>query len=786
MRHPLFVISLSFAAGIAAGSITACPLAWSGAGMSFLTLIVFLQRRKIGSGFYLLLACWAVWLGCFWYGLGMSNQSQLLDLAGHYADLTIEIENEGKVLPGRHVYRVRTIATGPQEGSRRLEEAALLVIKSDEPALAFIAGDQLAVTGKITIPAEARNPGDFNYRQYLRRTGIQIQIQSSPPAIRRLTGIEGWALQKRLFQLRRQVSESFRVILPEQQAALLTALVLGDASRIPGEEQERFKNLGLWHVFSVSGLHIGLILGVTLTITHFLPISRFAKLVLNLVPIAAYTAMVGFPGPTLRAMIMAGLALAAGSFDRKADPLTGLGLAALLLLLANPLQLFDPGFQLSFVTTWGLLYLYPLLVGATDLPFPRGSDYLLLLLAAQLAALPLVAYHFHQIAVLSLISNLFLAAPAAGAVILGALAMPGLWLQLPGTEYLIWAAGALVAVIVRGTELLAQIPFAVLWLPVFSAWLAVIPYAVFVYWGEGSHRPVRPAVWGGGVLLCLLLLGISWSSWPERNLRLTFLDVGQGDSIVITIPGSKAILLDGGGSPGAAAGAGWQIGEQLVLPYLRRQGISRLDLVVCSHAHVDHAQGLLPILREFPVSAFAYPLNQENQPELQQLLTLAAARDIPQLPLRRGDNLAVGGAMLEVLHPDIDSGRKMPELNNNSLVLRLVYGETSILLPGDAEKPAWQDIADSGRSLRSTLLKIPHHGSSQSLDPGVWDLIDPAAGVVSVGAANNFGHPHQAVLDYCSDQGIALFRTDQQGAVMCESDGKRVEIRTFLNQEESR
>lgn len=267
-------------------------------------------------------------------------------------------------------------------------------------------------------------------------------------------------------------------------------------------------------------------------------------------------------------------------------------------------------------------------------------------------------------------------------------------------------------------------------------------------------------------------------------LRVTFLDVGQGDAAVIQTPDGRVALIDGGGYPGTDERDGDDPGNRIVVPFLRSQGIQAVDLIVPTHPDDDHVQGLVAVTQQMPVRAAWISGFDGKSAAYGRLLDEIKTRKIPVQIVRRGQRFSLGKATLEILHPAENpiEGTRSPT-NDNSIVLRLIYGKTRILFTGDAEEAAEKTLFQSGADLRTDVLKVGHHGSRWSTSDPFLAAVRPKAAVISSGSHNVYGHPSKEVLTRLKRQKIRTFRTDTHGATTVETEGKTVRIRPFRTTE---
>ncbi|MGH2348292.1 MAG: DNA internalization-related competence protein ComEC/Rec2, partial [bacterium] len=536
------------------------------------------------------------------------------------------------------------------------------------------------------------------------------------------------------------------------------------------------------HVLVVSGAQVALVVGTILWVGRFVRAPPRPAAVTAAGAVAFFALMTGWVPSVGRATVMALVGVAASLLRRDRDAYTSLAAAALVLLIAEPALLADLGFQLSFAATWGLLYVAPALAGRIMVG-PRWLRSLLSMTAgAQLAVLPLLAYHVGRISIAGFVANL-LVVPIVGVLVPVGFAAAGLGLAAPAL------GGAALAILrpvlgllISTAELFGRAP---------GATVAVLPpdvlttaamYAVLIGLTEavrGAIRVTKMRVLTGGCAVLAAMLWMQAATASPGRLVITVLDVGQGDAILIQTPGGAAMLIDGGGDLEGRP-TGYDIGEQRVVPALRRLGVRALDVVALSHPHEDHAGGLVAVLKNFRVGLVLDAGVPHPAPGYVALLRWIERTHIPYRLARRGMRLDLGdGVSVTVLHPEepllVGTGS---DANLNSVVLRVTYGDVDALFLGDLEAPIeWKLLAD-GDDLRSAVLKVGHHGSATSTTPEFLEAVRPAVAVISVGAWNPFGHPHRRTLDALDDAAASVYRTDHHGAVTVTTDGTRLWVRT--------
>jgi competence protein ComEC len=646
-------------------------------------------------------------------------------------------------------------------------------------------GDRLEVRGNMRTPPDYP---DFSYREYLARRGIHAIIDY--PHINLLEHNRGHPLWAALRGIQLQGQKVISRILPQPQAALLAGILLGIESGIPRDLMDQFNATGTTHIIVISGFNIAIIAGFLSRWGRRIMGARGAA-VFAIAGIALYTLLVGAYPAVVRAAIMGGLSLLALLAGRQAWALNSLTIAAFLMTANDPMVLWDVGFQLSFAASLGLImFVRPLnewlerrLAGRLPPDSARGAlrfldEALIITLAAQVLTLPIILHNFGRLPLIAPLSNFLILPAQPGLMLSGALATILGLVSLPLGQAAGWIAWLFTTYTIRMVELTARIPFASVdvgrpGLPVTAAYYGVAGLGARLLKLEPSRRR---AVWDRvaarwplkatlvGLALASVLVWTAALSLPDGRLHVSLLNVGQGDAIFIVTPGGRQILVDGGPSPTLLPAS---LGRRM--PFWDRS----LDVVVLTHPDEDHAAGLVPILERYRADLILGTDLPHDAGSSRRWKELLEERNLPVSTAQKGMRLDMGEALyLEVLHPPREpmEGTDADD-NNNSIVLRLLYGQTSILLTGDIQAEAEEELLSSGQALAAQVLKVSHHGAGQATTSRFLQAVGPAHAVVSVGEGNRFGHPHPDTLARLEDAGIAVWRTDLQGTIEVVSDG---------------
>ncbi|MHB2150701.1 DNA internalization-related competence protein ComEC/Rec2 [Calditrichota bacterium LG25] len=642
-------------------------------------------------------------------------------------------------------------------------------------------GQRIFINGSLSLPPLPGNPGEFNFRRYLNFKGIFFQSHITSEQIQILPGRKGIVFQGFvLTPLQNRIRHVIQTNIPEPTSDLAQALILGERQNLDRELYRQFQKTGVVHVLAISGLHVGFVLLLFILLFGMLPVSYRQKYTLAFFFLALFVALVNFKAPVVRASLMAVLYFTLKELQRRPSSLNILGLAALIILLFDPDQLFQQGFQFSFAAVGGILFGYPHL--KRMIPF-NPKNFLakklnrwilqpaLVSLAAVLATTPLTWWYYGTIQTGAVLINLFII-PAMGAIV--TLSLMLVLLGLAGVP-IVQGLGLLIHFIFgfvkKSIAFLAAWPFVQIHTGHPSLIVVLLTALIVFYLYQAHSRSARL-----NVLLFVSLLVLFTAFKTDKHLRVTFINVGQGDASLIQLPNGAAMLIDGGEN------RPWlNAGERYVAPLLRYFSVKRLKYALATHAHTDHFGGLITVLQNFTVDTVVVSPYADRTKSYLQFLALAKQKGIPVKQVRRGDRLfPAKNARCYILHPYGDFAkaqkRNGSEVNNSSLVVKLCYGATSFLFTGDAQKEVERTLDAYHEFLTSSVLKAGHHGSATSTTEPFLSLVLPEFTVISVGEKNKFKHPSPVVLSRLKSTHIPALRTDRLGAIVFESDGQEIRL----------
>lgn len=658
-----------------------------------------------------------------------------------------------------------------------------------DDAAAWLVGQRLLGETTFRWVQPASNPGEWSRSTWAWRSGQPVAAGVIAERVVPLTAPSPWRAW--LAQRHAALSRQTYALAGEHRgaAALLLTLAAGERAELGDALEDTFSRSGLAHVLSVSGLHVAVLAFAVFAVVRWLLARRnwFRRsdprawaAPLSLPVVWAYVVFTGWQGPAVRSALMCSLVLGAWVLRRRSDSLNAVAIAALAMLVIDPAAPFELSVQLSFVAVLALVLLAPLVRAAIPVPSPSPSTQtgwalrwrrwreaavqtFAASVAVTLASGPIVATAFQRVSFAGLVSNV-ITLPLSGIITLvaaGSAALHLIWEPL--ATPLLWLGLILSRLFIAIAEFFAALPFAVGTLSAPSMLVLCVWWLGLAMLVLGQHR------WRWLSLAAPAALMFQLSGGPQPPVRVTFLAVGHGDAIVVSSRGHHA-LIDAGGVPG-----GGDPGRRVVLPFLRHQGITSLDLVALSHAHPDHALGLLSVLDEVTTER----LWLHGDTEAGELVdaVLAAAGDAKVEEKHAGDpGLQLGAATFEVLGPSAGALPDLLDENDRSLVLLLRHGDVSFLLAGDVEA-AGEAALELGPV---TVVKAPHHGSDTSSTPDFVAKTRPRHVVFCVGRDNRFDFPRDDVVQRWREAGAACHRTDLDGAITFESDGRDVTVRAFL------
>jgi competence protein ComEC len=707
-----------------------------------------------------------------------------------------ELNVQGDIIdtPEESNGKIRFTIDGVTLQGERLEGKVRLFLpvedRNDELAEQLLApGNRINAVAILKTPYTFRNPGVYSYD--LKKYGIvAVGYIRYIQFINKGEGLKAW-----IYKNRQKLSRIIDNSLSAENASFHKAIILGLKRGISQQMRDAFSATGLAHLLSISGTHLGLLALIIFlsirTIIKYLPARALVGMSLYISPtqiavlltlpvLVLYTLISGSNIPTLRALIMIFVYMSALFLGRKGQWLNSLSIAAVIILLWQPDALFELSFLLSFIAVLFIGYVVekkerfetqdsePVQTSLITKIIQRIKIVTLVTIAAVIGTAPLVATYFHQFPLVAPVTNL-LVTPLVCFIILpfGLITcFIALILNLSAIP-LSNVIDTVTYFILKIIKAFSGIPYANFHVHNPSFITIVLYFLTLAFMFKSRYR------WRALPFLIVLFFYLIHPYFLDNNLKVTFLDAGQGDAAVVRLPDGKVMVIDGSTHDP-------DMGRRVIAPYLWSNGIHKIDYVVSTHPHPDHYGGLIYIMDNFDVSEVW--LNGRITPGSKDFFQRIIDNNIFYRVLSRGDVLEAGKYRIYILHPYngfyADSPRgDYSDQNSDSLVLKVQSHGVSILFTGDIEVEAEENLVYLGKWLVSDIVKVPHHGSKTSNSKRFIESVRPKIAVISVGQHNPFNHPHKEVLERYRNAGVEIFRTDIDGAVTItvKDDSYRVE-----------
>lgn len=789
MKRPFVNLAISLCLGISSSSFLKVPVIYPFIlGIASIILSIFYSKKKIASHINLYLAV-------FFIGMAYYQNSNILT-PDHIFNFTAEDEKKvflrGAITDDPIIsatfykaYKTTFIlnASFLKEGSewRKVRGLVKVDIYKNKAPLSF--GDEVMLEGLLSRPNSLRNPNLFDYSKYLAIKDIYSALKVKEGFfIGALGAGSPYIIKKTAYNLRYKIRHVLDRYFDEPFAGFLKAILIGDRAALNETLSDDFIKTGTVHVIAISGLNVALIAAIFLFILGVLRVPKRLNLVLTMLFLIFYSIVAGSSPPIIRAVIMFSIFVLGSVINREADTLNSLSAAAILVLLWNPKELFDPSFQLSFISIASIIIFTPridALIGldpaARTNMFARIKFYILKSISVSTAAWigvsPLVSRYFNIVSPIAAIANI-LVVPALFAVT--ALSFLLIFVSAISDIFAIYLAGLICAI--QGATFFTNHKLAGLPLAYFRIPSPTIGF-LFSYYMLLSF-PFLPKTMELGrikiykrYLFIIILLSFNLLVWKDvvnygnDKLKITFLDVGHGDSILIQFPKKGTILIDGG-----SGGKGkFDIGKSVIAPYLWNSGITRLDAVILTHFHEDHIGGMLYILKNFNIGcAIDNGATVSASALYDRYKRIIKGKRIRRFVVGEGDEVSpLNDARLFILNPE--KGDDLLDSNDNSIVLKLVYKNSSVLFCGDITYKTMERLASYDGFLKSDILKVPHHGGAIGDEKVVKDFfenVSPEISIISAGKRNSF----QALLNKTADIITSLnsrsYITKDKGAII--------------------
>jgi competence protein ComEC len=630
-------------------------------------------------------------------------------------------------------------------------------------------------------------------------------------------------IRRTINDVRRQISTFIEIAGGGSHQGVLKALIVGQRQQIPQTLRDAFNRSGVGHLLAISGLHIGIVASVAFLFFSWI-LSRFKLLlfnawvkkgaaILSFFPVFAYGILSGMAPSTARAVIMVGVFLMTFLFEREHDLMNTLALAAMLILIVHPPSVFSISFQLSFSAVLSIIYglskVHKIRVFLFDGPkktwvtgtIDRLFSFFLVSFFAIIGTLPLVMFYFNQVSLIGIFTN-FLIIPIIGFIVVPT-GLFSVFLYPASSEAASWflfISGVVLSKAISLVNLFSDLSFSAV-KTVTPSYFEICLYYIMM-WALLNLKKIRSETseikridFTGKtarvlVAVCIFALVGDICYWLKvrflnSDLKVTVIDVGQGSSTLLELPGGYCILADGGGFYDNSV---FDMGARVVAPFLWRKKIKTVDTLILSHPNSDHLNGLIYIARHFNVKNVWTNGEKRNTVGYKKFIKIIKEKNINMPKFKDIPQTSkINGVGFEILYPKKDfialrKKDKWRDTNNNSIVLKVDFGKYSFFMPGDIMKRSERELVSmAGENLTSTVLIAPHHGSGSSSTGLFLDKVNPDYIIISSGWKNRFHFPHPSVLKRYASLGCKIFRTDMNGAITMATNGGSLDIRPYIS-----
>lgn len=627
------------------------------------------------------------------------------------------------------------------------------------------------VSGQLEELKEASNINAFDYKQFLNRKNIFWQLRLNQFKLDQCE--VKYSLLNRVNQIRQKGTSYIVEHFPVNTAPLASALIFGERSLIDSNLQLAYQRLGIIHLLAISGLHVGMLVGMLFYLGVRFGITREMMLSNLLLFLPLYMILTGATPSVVRACMMMIVVIILQKIRHTLVTADVVSVVCLMCILYSPYVIFEIGFQLSFIVTFSLVLSSPILERS------MGNPLRLLIhtsLIAQIASAPILLYHFFEFSLVSIIANV-LYVPLFSLFILP-LVISLLFFHLVLGEIinpLLYLVNTFLTYLNELTANIASFPYAMFTLGKPSTTILAIDLILLAVYFTLWEKQKKNRYILISILAPICLTQIISTQFLSKG-EITFIDVGQGDSVLIKLPNGKGVyLIDTGGTiqfpveEWKKRKEPFEVGKNVVVPYLKSKGITKIDKLILTHGDMDHIGGASAVIENIRVKEIVLPDVLEQSVLEKNLINNARGKGIQIKFVKSGDSWKVSDTSFRILSP---SKENYTNRNDGSIVLYAELGGLRWLFTGDLEKEGEEQLIHNYPNVTVDILKIGHHGSHSSTTTALLDRYNPKVAIISVGRSNRFGHPHPDVINRLDERKIKIFRTDQQGAITYFFSGK--------------
>ena len=677
----------------------------------------------------------------------------------------------------------------------KLKKKFILLTKNKEIEY----GNKIKLEGTYIKPSKSRNYRGFDYSNYLKTENIYGTIEQNGK-IELIKEKNINYLFINLYKVKNKIIKNINNKFPEETRGVVLGILLGDKSSIEEDVRQNFADSSLSHILAVSGTHISYVVICISVLFKKLKLNKNIRKVLTSLVLFMYLYLVDFSVSATRAVIMSTIVIMQMLFYRKQDTITTIAFSSIIILINNPYSILNIGFLLSYGGTIGIiLFVNRISIESKEDFFQRFKRYLkdicIVTISAQTIIMPIIIYYFNTISFTFIISNIIASLIIGPIIMIGLVIIAISFFKIPIISLIIRFYNILIVILVRTADIISKIPMSKIYLKtpttleIIFYYSVVFLIALLIYIKKSNRKFIKKTIQidiynlknffinnRNKVLIFISIVSlISITSIKiPKELKINFIDVGQGDSCLITTPQNKKVIVDSGGSES------YDVGKNVLLPYLLDKRITKIDYIMISHFDTDHCKGFEYVLENIKVKNVIISKQSETSENFKQIMKIIRKKRINLIIVQKETKIKIDNfTTVDILSPQ--SENIADNMNDNSIVAKFEAYNFSILFTGDASEKIEKELIKEKINLKSDILKVSHHGSKTGTSEEFLKSVKPKIALIGVGENNKFGHPTKDVIKRLTENKIKIYRTDTDGEIRIKiKKNKNIKIKKHI------
>lgn len=677
----------------------------------------------------------------------------------------------------------------------KLKKKFILLTKNKEIEY----GNKIKLEGTYIKPSKSRNYRGFDYSNYLKTENIYGTIEQNGK-IELIKEKNINYLFINLYKVKNKIIKNINNKFPEETRGVFLGILLGDKNSIEEDVRQNFADSSLSHILAVSGTHISYVVICISVLFKKLKLNKNIRKVLISLVLFMYLYLVDFSASATRAVIMSNIVILQMLFYRKQDTITTIAFSSIIILINNPYAILNIGFLLSYGGTIGIIsFLNKIFIESKEDFFQRFKSYLkdicIVTISAQTIIMPIIIYYFNTISFTFIISNIIASLIIGPIIMIGLVIIAISFFKIPIISLIIRFYNILIVILVKTADIISKIPISKIYLKtpttleIIFYYSVVFLIALLIYIKKSNRKFIKKTIQidiynlknffinnRNKVLIFISIVSlISITSIKiPKELKINFIDVGQGDSCLITTPQNKKVIVDSGGSES------YDVGKNVLLPYLLDKRITKIDYIMISHFDTDHCKGFEYVLENIKVKNVIISKQSETSENFKQIMKIIRKKRINLIIVQKGTKIKIDNfTTVDILSPQ--SENIADNMNDNSIVAKFEAYNFSILFTGDASEKIEKELIKEKINLKSDILKVSHHGSKTGTSEEFLKSVKPKIALIGVGENNKFGHPTKDVIKRLTENKIKIYRTDTDGEIRIKiKKSKNIKIKKYI------